>query len=47
MAMCAAVIGYGVFLFGVAFFAYIAAERGLDAPHAVLFGGAVKADLGF
>lgn len=41
-----AVIRHGVLLFGVAFVADIAAERGLDAPHAVLFAGAVEGDSG-
>ena len=41
-----AVIRHGVLLFGVAFVADIAAERALDAPHAVLFAGAVEGDSG-
>ena len=46
VAVLAAVIRHGVWLLRVAFLAVLPAERGLDAPHAVLFGGAVKADLG-
>ena len=46
VAVLAAVIRHGVWLLGIAFFAVLPAERGLDAPHAVLFGAAVEADLG-